>query len=187
MRLFVALEIPDEIRRAIGELIGHLRGVSRGARWVRADGLHITLKFIGEMRDDMIPELERVLRKIQLSSAIEARFHGVGFFPNERHPRVCWIGVEGSPNLAELAAKVDEQTANFGVEAERRAFSPHVTLARFKSDDGLSRLREAVHSAEPLELGAMTTREFQLVRSQLQRGGSVYTRVASFLFDRSMT
>jgi 2'-5' RNA ligase len=182
VRLFVALEIPEEIRRAIAALIGRLQNVSRGTRWVREEGLHITLKFIGEMREDGVPELEKALGEVRLSGPIHARFRGDGFFPNERHPRVFWIGVEASSNLAELAAMIDAQTLKLGVKAENRAFSPHVTLARFKSEEGLPQLREAVRGLEQLEFGEMKTSQFHLVKSQLQRAGSVYTRVASFPF-----
>jgi RNA 2',3'-cyclic 3'-phosphodiesterase len=182
VRLFVALEIPEEIRRALAVFIERLRNVARGSRWVRAEGLHVTLKFIGEMRSEAVPELESALAQVHLNAAVDVQFRGGGFFPNERHPRVFWIGVEASAILAELAAAVDLQTAKLGVAAENRAYSPHVTLARFKNDDGVQQLRESVRGLEPLEFDKMRTTEFHLIRSELMPGGSRYTRLASFPF-----
>ncbi|MGC1687338.1 MAG: RNA 2',3'-cyclic phosphodiesterase [Candidatus Acidiferrales bacterium] len=185
MRLFVALEIPEEIRRALALFIERLRNVARGSRWVRAEGLHVTLKFIGEMSPEKVPELETALARVGLSPPVDVRLRGGGFFPNERHPHIFWIGVEASPNLAELAAAIDAQTRKSGVEAERRAYSPHVTLARFKNEDGLPQLHEAVRVLEPLEFGEFHASEFHLIRSEPQAGGSRYTRLASFPFAGS--
>jgi 2'-5' RNA ligase len=120
---------------------------------------------------------------VHLSAAVDVRIRGGGFFPNERHPRIFWIGVEASQNLAELAAAVDANTKKLGVAPENRAYSPHVTLARFKSDDGLPQLRDAIRGLGPLEFGEMRATEFQLIRSELQPGGSRYTRLASFSFS----
>jgi 2'-5' RNA ligase len=182
VRLFVAIEIPAEVRQALGAAIGRLEKIGRGARWVRVEGIHLTLKFIGEMPGEKVPAIEESLREARLSAPVEARFRGVGFFPNERHPRVCWAGVEGSPNLAELAAQVDTRLEKFGVERETRPFQPHLTLARFKSDDGLPRLLEEIRKIERAEFGAVEAREFYLYRSELLRGGARHTKLAAFPF-----
>ena len=182
MRLFVALDVPAEVRISLGAVIARLEKVGRGARWVRVEGIHLTLKFIGEMPDETVPAIDQALREVRLPSPVEAQFRGVGFFPNERHPRVCWAGVEGSPNLGELAAQVDMRLEKFGVERETKAFRPHLTLARFKSDDGLTRLLEEIRKIEHAEFGAMLAREFYLFRSELRPGGARYTKLAAFPF-----
>jgi RNA 2',3'-cyclic 3'-phosphodiesterase len=182
VRLFVALDIPAEVRRAIGETIARLHDVAKGARWVRPEGVHVTLKFIGETPEEKVARIEAALRDVRAHGAVEAKFHGAGFFPNERHPRVFWAGVEASPNLAELAGEVDKRLSQLGIEAETRAFKPHLTLARFKSDDGLPHLREAIKKLEPFDFGAMRTSEFHLFQSQLGRGGAKYTKLVSFPF-----
>jgi 2'-5' RNA ligase len=182
VRLFVALDIPAVVRQALGAMVARLEKVGRGARWVRVEGIHLTLKFIGEMSDGQVPAIDAALRDVRTSGPVEARFRGVGFFPNERHPRVCWAGVEGSPNLAELAAQVDARLEKFGVERETRAFKAHLTLARFKSDDGLPRLLEEIRKIGVAEFGAMQAREFYLFRSELLPGGARYTKLAAFPF-----
>jgi 2'-5' RNA ligase len=182
VRLFVALEISDEIRRALAEIIKRLEGVARGARWVRVEGIHVTLKFIGETPAEKVPAIEEALAGVRSDARVEAHFRGAGFFPNDRHPRVFWIGVDASPNLAELAAAVDGRLTKLGIEAETREFKPHLTLARFKGEDGLPLLREAVLKLEPLDIGTMRASEFHLFRSELLPGGARYTRLASFPF-----
>lgn len=182
MRLFVALEIPSEIRRALAGIIKRLEGVARGARWVHAEGIHVTLKFIGETPPEKVAEIEAALSGVRSGAAVEAHFLGAGFFPNDRHPRVFWIGVDASPNLAELAAAVDGRLTKLGIAAESRAYKPHLTLARFKSEDGLPLLREAVRNLEPLDIGTMRASELHLFRSELLPGGARYTRLASFPF-----
>lgn len=182
MRLFVALEISEGVRRTLAAFIERIRNASRGPRWVRVEGLHVTLKFIGEMPPETVSPLEKALAQVRSNAAVDLRFRGGGFFPNERHPRVFWIGAEASPNLAELAAAVDVQTAKFGAAAEDRVYTPHLTLARFRSDDGLPQLREAIRDLEPLEFGEMRATEFHLIRNELMPGGSRYTRLATFPF-----
>ena len=182
MRLFVALDIPAEVRQAIGEMIARLRDVARGARWVRAEGVHLTLKFIGEIPAERVASIEAELRGANVVAPVEVRFRGAGFFPNERHPRVFWAGVEASPNLAELARDVDQRLSHLGIAAETREFRPHLTLARFESEDGLPRLREEIKKLEPFDFGSMRASEFYLFQSELGRGGAKYTKLASFPF-----
>ncbi len=182
MRLFVALDIPAEVRGAIGEMIARLRDVARGARWVRPEGVHVTLKFIGEMPAERVTAIQEGLRGAGVAAPVEARFRGAGFFPNERHPRVFWAGVEASPNLAELAGAVDARLSKLGIAAEVREFRPHLTLARFKSEDGLPRLREEIKKREPFDFGSMRASEFHLFRSELGPGGAKYTKLANFPF-----
>jgi RNA 2',3'-cyclic 3'-phosphodiesterase len=188
VRLFVALEIPDEVRGAIGEMIARLRDVARGARWVKAEGVHVTLKFIGETPAERVAAIEGALRgagAAGIAAPIEARFRGAGFFPNERHPRVFWAGVDASPNLAELAREVGRRLSPLGIDSESRDFRPHLTLARFKSEDGLPRLREEIKKLEPFDFGSIRAYEFYLFQSQLGAGSAKYTKLATFPFGAS--
>ena len=180
--MFVAIEIPDEIKKRLERLIEHLNGTTRGARWIRADALHLTLKFIGEMPKENLPAIEGALASVHNSAPVEAQIRGTGFFPNDRHPHVFWVGMDASSNLKELAAAVDASLKNVGVPPETREFSPHLTLARFKGRDGLSRLREAIRNHETTDFGSMRASEFHLFRSELLPDGARHTRLASFPF-----
>jgi RNA 2',3'-cyclic 3'-phosphodiesterase len=182
MRLFVAIDIPEDVRAAIGALIAKLRPTHRNARWVRIEGLHVTLKFIGETSSEKAADIKTALASIPLAVPIPIIFRGLGFFPNQHRPRVLWAGIAAGPELSALAAIVDTALAPLGYPREERAFSPHLTLARFDAPRGLDPLRAAIESAGPLEFGRAIATEFHLYQSVLKPGGAEYTRLATFSF-----
>jgi 2'-5' RNA ligase len=185
VRVFVALDIPAEARAAVAALVVKLRPSCRNARWVRTEGSHITLKFIGEVSPEKTKAIEAALASIRSPDPVEMDFRGVGFFPNDRHPRVFWAGIEAGRQLAELAAAVEASLEALGIAREQRAFSPHLTLARLESARGLDALRAAIASAGPLEFGRTTAREFHLYQSILKPSGAEYTRLATYPFAGS--
>ena len=182
MRLFVALDLPEPVRHAITELIAKLQPKSRTARWIRPENLHITLKFIGHVGNEKLSPIQTALSSIRAAQPIELHFRGMGFFPNEHRPRAFWCGIAASPILAELAANIDRALVPLGVEAETRPFAPHLTVARFKSDEGI---REVVHAANDMkstDFGAAFETNFHLYESLLKSTGAQYNRLASFPF-----
>jgi 2'-5' RNA ligase len=185
VRLFVALDIPAEVRAAVAALVVKLRPSCRNARWVRTEGAHITLKFIGEVPPEKTKAIEAALAPIQTPAPIEMNFRGVGFFPNDRHPHVFWAGIEAGRELSELAAAVESSLEPLGIAREQRAFSPHLTLARLESPRGLDALRAAIAWAGPVEFGRTTAREFHLYQSILKPSGAEYTRLAAYPFAGS--
>src|SRR5271170_2251652 len=129
MRLFVAIDIDDAIRERISRFLEGVRGFAEEARWVRAESLHVTLKFIGEKSEEEVEKIKCALETIE-AGAFEMSIRGYGFFPGARAPRVFWVGVEGGPKLTSLAATVDETLAGLDVAKEEHAFNAHLTLAR---------------------------------------------------------
>ncbi len=182
MRVFVALDIPDEVRRKISEFRAGLEAVCPQARWARVDGMHVTLKFIGEVPPPKVEQINAALAAIRSAARVEMNFRGAGYFPDERHARVFWIGIAGTANLGELAAAIEQRLEPLGIAREQRAFHPHLTLARFKSREGLEQLREAVKAYGALEFGATRAAELYLYQSKLERGGAEYTRIATLPF-----
>ena len=182
MRLFVAMDVPEEVRKAIREYIGKLQAVCRGARWARVESMHVTLKFIGEVSGEKVQQVKKELEGVRSAAAVEMSFRGVVFFPHARHPRVFWARIEATPNLAELAADIEKRLERLGIPREERAFRPHLTLARFKSEEGLPKLQEAMEKAGAMEFGSTRSSEFHLYESKLMRGGAVYTRLATIEF-----
>jgi RNA 2',3'-cyclic 3'-phosphodiesterase len=182
MRLFVALDIPDDVRSAILAIAAKLRPPCQNARWVRIEGLHVTLKFIGETSSEKASAIMTALASIPLRPPIPIKFRGLGFFPNARRPRVLWTGIEAGTDLAELAAAVETSLGELGIPREERAFSPHLTLARFDKPRGLDALHAAIEKADPIEFGVATAEEFHLYQSVLKPGGAEYTRLATFSF-----
>jgi len=149
---------------------------------VQPENLHITLKFIGHVGNEKLNPIQSALSSIQTAQPIELHFRGMGFFPNERRPRAFWCGVAGSPNLAELAADIDRALVPLGIEAETRPFTPHLTLARFKSDEGVREMVHAANDMKSTDFGAATDTNFHLYESLLKSTGAQYNRVASFPF-----
>ena len=181
MRLFVALDIPEDVRVAIGALIVKLRVSCESARWVRIEGAHITLKFIGEVPVEKAESVKAALATVPFPAPIIMSFRGLGFFPGERRPRVLWAGIQAGAELAALAAGVEAALDPLGIAREQRAFSPHLTLARFDSPKGLDRLHAGINAAGSLEFGGAIAEQFHLYQSVLKRGGAEYTRLATYI------
>ena len=182
MRLFVAMDIPDDVRSSLAALNAKLRPASRNARWVRIEGLHVTLKFIGETPAEKTEMIKTALASIPSHAAITINFRGLGFFPNERRPRVLCAGINAGAELAELAGAIETSLAPLGILRDERTFSPHLTLARLETPRVLEALQDAVKKAGQIKFGATTATEFHLYQSVLNPGGAEYTRLATFSF-----
>ena len=182
MRLFVALNIPEEVRKSLAELVAQLRPACQNARWARVEGLHVTLKFIGETPLEKVEMIKSALTSVPTRAPIPINFQGFGFFPNERRPRVLWAGVEAGPELSELALAVETALDSIGIPRETRPFAPHLTLARLESSRGLDALHAEIQNAGSHDFGRTTATEFHLYQSVLKCGGAEYTQLATFSF-----
>jgi 2'-5' RNA ligase len=184
MRIFIALDIPDEIRTRLSEYVDHARALAPDARWARIEGLHVTLKFIGEVTEDRVQEIKTALALVK-AQPFAVRFDGVGFFPNANAPRVFWAGVDGGNELPNLASTVDAALEKIDIDREARPYHPHLTLARTSTRPlrGLQTLASNPPSQFNSKFGEMTTREFFLYQSQTQKGGSLYTKLERFTLE----
>jgi RNA 2',3'-cyclic 3'-phosphodiesterase len=191
MRLFVALDLDDNIRSRIARFLDGVRGFAPEARWVQPDSLHVTLKFIGEQPEAQV-EIKRALAGIEADHFV-INLRGYGFFPGTRAPRVFWIGIDGGSRLTSLAETVDSKLVPLQIPKGEHAYSPHLTLARSAGASGsprqqkrdrpnqsFQRLQEKLDALPAPEFGTMTAREFFLYHSQLSPGGSKYTKLAGF-------
>ncbi len=178
MRLFTALDLPEEIIGRVSQLVERLKPTAK-INWSPGANLHVTTKFIGEWPEDRLAELKTALAAIPSRQAIDVRIHSVGFFPNAKSPRNFWCGVN-APGLAELAADTDAATSALGIDSEKRKYSPHLTLARIKERPDLFRLQGAIEREAMLDFGGFQAHSFYLYRSQLKPTGSVYTKLAEF-------
>jgi RNA 2',3'-cyclic 3'-phosphodiesterase len=191
IRLFVALEIPDEIRNRFADLIAQLKPKCPAAKWVRPESLHVTLKFIGQAREEKLSVIKSSLATIHSPRPIDMHFGGLGFFPSEKHPRVFWCGAEISPNAAPLAAEIDRALETLGIPLETREFKPHLTLARLNSEDRhppsrsqecLVAITAAAGQSASKSFGATRTSEFHLFESKLKPSGAEYICLQTFRF-----
>jgi 2'-5' RNA ligase len=188
MRLFTGLDLPGDLVANLEELLRRLKPAAR-IQWSSPANLHVTTKFIGEWPEERLGELKAALAGLPGRPVIPVLIRRVGFFPNPHSPRIFWCGIE-APGLPELAADTDLATASLGVAPEKRAFSPHLTLARItlthiKERVELQPLREAIAALTTLEFGGFPARSFFLYQSTLRPAGSVYTKLAEFPLTKS--
>lgn len=187
MRLFVALQIPASVRENLAALIEQLRGTAsrvsdKRPRWARAENLHITLKFIGNAAPEKLRHIRGALQAVRSDLPVEMKFEGLGFFPNEKRPKVFWAGIHATGNLVVLAAEIDRVLSAHGIPRETRAFAPHLTLARFEPPLMHESLRGEIQAAQSREFGSIQTREFHLIESKTKPTGAEYTVLQSFTF-----
>ena len=182
MRLFVALEIPSAVRQNLATLLAFMRSITKEPRWVRAENLHVTLKFLGDAPEGKIDAIRSALGEIRSDKPVALEFRGLGFFPDEKHPRVFWVGTEATPNLKTLAGDIEGPMEKLGISREKREFSPHLTLARFERPRLPETLRKLIADHQQHEFGSLHTNEFHLIQSKLKPGGAEYTTIATFPF-----
>jgi 2'-5' RNA ligase len=183
MRLFTGLDLPGDVTGNLEELLRRLKPAAM-LRWSPPVNLHITTKFIGEWPEGRLGEVQSALGGLPGRAEIQVRIRRLGFFPNEHAPRNFWCGIE-APGLAELAAETDSALASLGIPREKRAFSPHLTLARIQERVELAPLHRAIAGLNTLEFGAFTAASFFLYQSTLGQAGSVYTKLAEFPLTKS--
>ena len=178
MRLFTGLDLPRDVAANLEDLLRRLKPTAK-LNWSPPANLHITTKFIGQWPEARLDELKSALSAIPRRGVIPVRIRQLGFFPNARSPRSFWAGIE-APGLPELAAATDRATAALGVPSEKRAFSPHLTLARIKPPAELTSFHQALDRLPSREFGEFPADRFFLYLSTLRPSCSVYTKLAEF-------
>jgi 2'-5' RNA ligase len=184
VRTFIAIELDPDVRTQVSKLQSRLKDdVPPGfVRWVRPEGIHLTLKFLGDTPADKLDEIARALQTASASHApFSLHIAGIGCFPNPRRPRVIWLGVdEPGGTLERLYKAVERALTPLGHPPERRPFSPHLTLGRVKrghSATDLEALGEYVTRAK-VSIGQMEVTFVHLIRSDLRPTGAIYTSLA---------
>jgi 2'-5' RNA ligase len=177
MRLFVAINLPEETRAAVREAVRPLEERGLPARWIDPESYHVTMKFIGEVRPDRGEPYVEVLRRVCSGyRPADLSLEEVGAFPSLRRPNVLWVGVEPTPQLRALKHDLEHGYASLGVDRETRAFRPHVTVARAHDDANAGEFRLLEDLAREIELEASFTAEhLDLMRSRLRSDGAVYS------------
>jgi len=182
LRLFIAIELTSEIRRSLAAFLTELRGKLPKTKWVRAENLHVTLKFLGEVEPVRLQAIEQTLSTIRSAAPVDLEFRDLGFFPSEKRPRVFWLGMEASSNLKVLAAEIHHGMHKLSFPMEQRPFTPHLTLARFEPPGLPAKLGSAIKEYSARDFGSLSARQFHLIESKLKPSGAEYTTVQSFSF-----
>ena len=185
VRSFVAIDLPQTMRASL-ETIGEdlRRQVPHGSvRWTRTFGIHLTLKFLGNVAEGDVSGLEVALTQAgQRHVPFTCTVGGLGCFPSVQKPRVIWIGVqEATGSLAALQRDIDRSLAPLGFQPEKRGFHPHLTLGRIKRHvraNDQRRVGEVIATTGVGDLGQIRVESFRLMRSDLRRDGAVYTSLS---------
>jgi len=184
VRVFAALELPPELQRQLAEVQTGFKTLMPGdcVRWVKPGGIHLTLKFYGEVLAEQVSEIEAGLgRSAASAEPIHVTVGGLGVFPNPRRPQVIWTALQGelSP-LQRLHEAVEREALALGFKPEARAFTPHLTLGRVRAGVKAAeqeRLIQTLAKARVQRLGDFNPGHLSLMRSELRPGGSEYTRL----------
>jgi 2'-5' RNA ligase len=176
MRTFIAAEIPESIRKQVIALVDEERKKALPVKWVPFENLHITVKFLGEIDEEMKAKTAGVLQEVcQQHQRFTVGFSGIGCFPDPRRPRVVWIGIEtGADHLSVLAHDLDEQLASFGFKKEKR-FHPHLTIGRIKKPCRIDGILHTEFTTQPFLVERLT-----LFKSTLTPQGALYDSIGSY-------
>ncbi len=187
MRLFIACEISKAIREHLGEIIRRADPSVSGVKWIASGGVHVTLKFLGEVEDPMIDKVKSVLEKpLAEVEPFTLSVEGLGCFPPRGTPTVVWAGVsKGAEELRRLNGIVEESLEPAGFEREKRKFTVHATLGRVKRGARPDGLREFVSEAGAAGFGEQLVDGISLIRSVLQPTGAVYTPIHTWKLGNS--
>jgi 2'-5' RNA ligase len=185
LRAFIAVEIPTGIHQAIEKKTASIRVALNPSlvRWVPAENVHLTLKFLGDVSPANQEMLEQMLSaEVSQHRTFEMEFGGLGAFPNPKRPRVIWIGIQAPAGLDALQHGIGAATATLGYPDEQRPFSPHLTIGRVKQNvgsAGIQQIRTALDETKVGSLGTARVSAVHLFQSDLKPSGAVYTRLFS--------
>lgn len=185
MRCFIAIDIDKKIRSALGDLQRQLRdgvNVKKGdINWVNPDNIHLTLKFLGEIKDEKVVEVCNIVKAVaDRHKSFELDIESVGHFGG-RSPKVLWVGTgKGGENLLELQKDIEESLALAGWPEEAREFAGHLTLCRIRNMVAGAKLAQVSEDYKDFKLGTMSADSVSVYQSQLEPAGPVYTLLGNY-------
>ena len=185
MRVFIAIDISEEIRKGLGNLQSELRSkadTKKGdVKWVKPENIHLTLKFLGEIKDEQVVDVCNVVKDVaSRHESFELAVESVGCFGG-RSARVLWVSLgEGSDNLLQLQKDIELQLASAGWPPETREFTGHLTLCRVKNSNAGLRLAAIIENYKDFKLGIITADSVCVYQSQLTPSGPIYTVLGNY-------
>lgn len=180
VRCFIAVEVKDNTAlENINKVQILLNQLPIRIKIVKLENMHLTLKFLGEITEKQIQEIQEILNLTKFSS-FKFRLYSLGIFPNPNRPRVIWLGItDGQKDLSILAKQVDHLLQKIGFQSEKRDFTPHLTIARVKNSVGTS-LKELINNYQYMDFGIIPVSSIKLKRSSLTREGPIYTTIGEW-------
>lgn len=185
LRLFIAIELTPEIHAQLGKLIDAIKPFDRyKLNWVKAENIHLTLKFLGDTPESAIPSISQALTlAAQQNTPFSLSVSGTGCFPSPRQPRVFWAGLQAPPQLNRLQKDIDQSLLPLHIAAEKRPFSPHLTLARVPEScppESAAAVFQQLLKYQNTVFGNFQVDRVTLFKSTLTRQGAIYQRLVTF-------
>ncbi len=180
MRTFIAIGIPDEVKAMLIEAQRSLKNSGAvDASWPRPEGIHLTLKFLGEVSESKIPDISNGLRHaVKGNGPFRLELGSIGTFPNSKKTRVVWVGLSGEvEKLSRLQATVEDAMTGIGFERDERSFTPHLTLGRIKFIRSRDGWIKALAEAKDIRPSGFDVVAIYLMKSELTPSGALYTEI----------
>jgi 2'-5' RNA ligase len=185
IRSFLAFELAPEIKKIVSRVLAEAAETTRDVRWVRAAGIHLTMVFLGHVREVDVPAIEAAGQRVCLNyRPFDVSLRGIGCFPSERNPRVIWLGLQGDTDRMSLFRDaLQRELEPLGIRLEKRAFKPHLTLGRMRKGRGGSGQRNLgvlLETYRDLTSADWPLNELVLFKSDLRPDGAVYTKLKAW-------
>lgn len=176
IRCFIAVDIPASIKKDISDLVDFLKKHDADIKWVSADNLHITLKFLGNTPEKLITGIrDKIYSVVKSYQPFYIKIKGTGVFPNNKYPRVCWIGIQYPDIFLKLQKDIDKSLKQLGFKEDDRDFKPHLTIGRIRSQKGISNIIKELDNNSLKDFGDVSVDSIKIMRSILKPGGSEYS------------
>jgi RNA 2',3'-cyclic 3'-phosphodiesterase len=186
MRVFIAIDTPLDIKIRMVHIQSEFKKTDANVKWESTDKFHVTIKFLGEVKETMLNEISDTIQKVCTQfSPFRLRYESIGCFPNLKNPSVIWIGCSDiSQNLSKFKLFLDAELQKFGFETEKRGFHPHITLGRVKSSRGIKNLIPIIENLT-FKSEEIESLEILLMKSVLKPSGSEYSILKSFFLKQN--
>ena len=184
IRAFIAIELPEEVKASLDRIQAQLKSGQDYVKWVQPEGIHLTLKFLGNIAVSLVPSIgDAITQAAKSVTAFNLEIARLGAFPNLSAPRVAWVGLGGNVGcLLQLQKAIDQELVPLGFDPEARAFSPHLTLGRVRDKAAPQERRKLGQRLESLQVQGgqpFSVDEVSLMRSELTPRGAIYSRLSS--------
>jgi 2'-5' RNA ligase len=183
LRCFIAIDLSDQIKKELADLIEVLKKSEGDIKWIRPENLHLTLKFLGSTPEELIPKISESLSDIISSyRPFCIKIYGTGTFPGGKNPRVIWVGTEGSETLEILKRDIEKAMSSFGYQEEDNDFRPHLTIGRVRSRKGMIETSNRLGDFEGKDFGTLCVDRIKLMKSELRPKGAEYKCLYELVF-----
>jgi 2'-5' RNA ligase len=179
LRCFIALELPEELKKNIYVCIEKMKAARADVKWVRTENLHLTLKFLGDTAEELLKSInERLISLAKAHDRFYFHISGAGVFPNVKYPRVVWLGVHDSEEIIKLQHDIEESMAGLGFKRDGKQFTPHLTIGRVRSLRNTGALMKELATLKEVDFGKIEVVNITLMKSELKPGGAEHFKLS---------